>query len=369
MKTLLVDTIITPYIVPRYNALAKKLGGNLTVWFQSFTDVNRKWKVFPEVTFPMEFLKDTPIRLIGKDIFTFHINREYPKKLSEFNPDHIIIVGWDSFVSLYSVIWAKRHKKRLTLWAWSTVYETSWRRTLTLPYVKWLVRNCSDYISYGTRSSEYLIALWAKKDNIQPFYNTVDVSYFTQNAQKYRKEKEIIKKHLWIKTTFVLMFNGQIIERKWVWEMLLGYEQFKKSHGDISLVIVWSGQEEEKLKNTIKDRGIQDVFFTGYVQLDELPKYYAIADIFTLPSREEVWWLVINEAMACGLPILTAYQVGASADLVQEGKNGYIMKENTSEEFARGLFFIFEKNLITTNTSLQIIEEYSIENNMSRFHF
>lgn len=239
-KTLLIDSIITPYIVPRYNAIQEKIDGNFTVWFQSFTDVNRKWTNFPETYFQYDFLKDKPIRLVGKDISTFHINYEFPKKLQELNPDHIIICGWDSFASLYAVLWARKNKKKLTLWAGSTKYETSWRRTLTLPYVKWIIRNCTDFISYGTRATEYFVSLGANKAKIQSFYNTVDIDFFSQNAEKLRPQKEEIKKKYDIKTKYVLLFVGQLIKRKGIYEILNGFAEFQKTHPDISLVFAGS---------------------------------------------------------------------------------------------------------------------------------
>jgi glycosyltransferase involved in cell wall biosynthesis len=151
--------------------------------------------------------------------------------------------------------------------------------------------------------------------------------------------------------------------------MIDGFHLFQKRHDDISLLMVWSWQEEQKVKEYIQEKYIKNVFFTWYVQIDELPKYYAISDIFTLPSREEVWWLVINEAMACGLPIITAYQVWASVDLVQEGENGYIMKENTAKEFEKWLEFIFEKKLMKENNSLDIIDKFTLENILKNSEF
>ncbi|EKE26183.1 MAG: glycosyl transferase group 1 [uncultured bacterium (gcode 4)] len=368
-KTLLIDTVLSPYAITRFNAIKDKIDGEFHVWFQSFTDINRKWTSFPKMNFEHDFLRNVPLRLKWKDIFTFNINYEYPKKIKKLNPDHIIILWWDSFTSLYSVIWAKKNRKRLTLWSGSTKFEKSWKRIITLPYVKWLIKSCDDYISYWTRATEYLISLWAEKSKIQEFYNTVDVEYFTDKSDKYKKNKEIIKWELWISTKYVLMFNGQLIERKWIWEMIDGYDRFQKEKVDISLIIVGSGQEEEKLKKYIENNEIKNVHFTWFVQFDELPKFYAISDIFTLPSREEVWWLVINEAMSFWLPIITSFRVWASVDLVKELKNWYIMKENTINEFYNWLKFIFNNNLINKNKSIEIIKQFSIKKILENINF
>ena len=65
--------------------------------------------------------------------------------------------------------------------------------------------------------------------------------------------------------------------------------------------------------------------FAGFVPREDLPQFYGIADLLILPSRREVWGLVINEAMACGVPVLTTEAVGAAPDMIQDGVNGYVV--------------------------------------------
>jgi glycosyltransferase involved in cell wall biosynthesis len=82
---------------------------------------------------------------------------------------------------------------------------------------------------------------------------------------------------------------------------------------------------------------VSDVCFAGHVKLDELPGYYACADVFVLPSWGEPWGLVINEAMACGLPVIATDRVGASIDLIREGVNGHVVPARDVEALARAL--------------------------------
>ncbi len=65
------------------------------------------------------------------------------------------------------------------------------------------------------------------------------------------------------------------------------------------------------------------VYFPGFRQIEELPRFYAHAGAFIHPALEEPWGLVINEAMACGLPVLSGDNVGAAAELICEGVNGW----------------------------------------------
>ena len=143
--------------------------------------------------------------------------------------------------------------------------------------------------------------------------------------------------------------------------MLEWFKNFQKKDKDWSLVFVWWWQEKEKMEQIIREQNIQNVFFPWFFQKDKISELYTIADIFTLPSREEVRWLVINEAMCFWLPIITAYQVWACVDLVKEWENGYIMKENTWEEFEKALDYIRDKNLTKNNNSFEIIQDFKVE--------
>jgi glycosyltransferase involved in cell wall biosynthesis len=67
----------------------------------------------------------------------------------------------------------------------------------------------------------------------------------------------------------------------------------------------------------------KSVFMPGFKQYSEIPAYYALAEAFILPSTTEQWGLVVNEAMASGLPVLVSERAGSAGDLVQSGFNGY----------------------------------------------
>lgn len=366
---LIIDSILTPYCVGRYNAINDKMEGNLFVFFQSFTDINRHWKKFPPLRFRYEFLKDIPLRLAGKDIFTFHFNYDLPQKLNRLNPDKIIIVGWDSFASYYSAYWCRLNNKPLILWSGSTTYEPSWRRTIAKPLVRRLIQRCSNFIAYGTRAKDYLESLGAPEKRIQIFYNTVDVGFFEQESHRWKSRSADIKAGLGIKTSRVLLFNGQLIERKGIFELLEGFRLYQQRHPDWTLVYLGTGRAKEPLQTLIGKRGIPNVILAGFVEYDELPKYYAIADAFILPSKEEVWGLVINEAMACGLPIIANCAVGAVADLVLPPRNGYVMQKCSAEEIQNGLAYLEARGLLENNESSRIIQDFTLETILRKVEF
>ncbi len=366
-KVLLVHNIITPTRTALFNKLNEYF---LSKWYEfeiiftSVSESNRKWDVNSEIMkykFKYTILEGKQFHTWKKDKFYFHFNKGFKHLLNEKNPDIVIHVWWTSLSTIQTKLWCKKNKKKFYLWSWSTVYEKSRRRTLTIPYVKWIVKWCDGYRSYWTRASEYLVSLWAKSEKIYPLYNTVDIDYFLSEAKKLKDKKDELKKKYWIKTKHVILFVWQLIERKWIYETLQWFKHFQTKNPDWSLLFVWWWQEKEKMETIIKEKTINNVYFLWFFQKNQISELYTIADIFILPSREEVRWLVINEAMCFWLPIITAYQVWACADLIKEWENGYIMKENTWKEFKKALDYIINKNLINKNCSYERIKKFNVK--------
>jgi glycosyltransferase involved in cell wall biosynthesis len=90
-----------------------------------------------------------------------------------------------------------------------------------------------------------------------------------------------------------------------------------------ALVIVGDGPQRDDITAAIRANTQGVIHLAGYVPYKHLPIYYAMADVFIHPAHRECWGVSVNEAMVCGLPVLTADTVGAAADLVEEGVNGY----------------------------------------------
>jgi glycosyltransferase involved in cell wall biosynthesis len=366
MKVLIIINYIGPIRVFLFNKLKKyfdEKNCEFKVIFLSETDKNRDWRKEENMKFNFEILNNFAVRTYEKDLNTFFINPKIIGVLNKENPDKIISFGWDHFACYAANHWCRKNNKKFTLWSGSTIYEKSWRRTLFNPLVKWLVKRSNNFIAYGTRSKEYLISLGAPENKVQIFFNTIDVEYFEENISKITEEQKAdLKKELGITTSKIILFSGRLIEMKGIFEMLEGYADYKKIDNDISLLIMGKGPDETNLKKYISENKIKDVFFTGFIQYNDLYKYYAISELFLFPSRQDIWGQVINEAVTCNLPIITTEKVGACADLVEEGKNGYIIKENCAKCITGSILKIFKNNLHKSNSSKEILEKIRIEN-------
>jgi len=115
------------------------------------------------------------------------------------------------------------------------------------------------------------------------------------------------------------------VPEKNLFRLLEAYARYCEQADDPwSLVMCGDGPLGPSLKQFVAERRLPRVVWPGFVQIDRLPAFYALARAFILPSVKEPWGLVVNEAMACGLPVLVSRQCGCAADLVAPGRNGYV---------------------------------------------
>ena len=155
----------------------------------------------------------------------------------------------------------------------------------------------------------------------------------------------------------MLLHVGQLIKRKGVLQVLKALE-YLQDNKEIGLLIVGSGPQESSLRDFCKEKKLNNVFFEGFHQQDELPKYYALVDLFVLSSFEEVWGLVVNEALASGLYVLSSKHAGASYDLIKEGWNGEIFDPDNIEEIV-GLIKWIKENIKDIRKRRDDISKYA----------
>src|SRR5262249_29090581 len=155
-------------------------------------------------------------------------------------------------------------------------------------------------IAVGTRSREYLQSLGAKHGDIFTAYSTVDVEMFQRSSQAARGDRERWKSDLGISGKRVIMYCGQLIERKGLRYLIDAFARVWERDEAVAVVLVGYGPLRDALFAQAASRGLTDVHVVGHVELENMPGLYAMADVFVLPSLEETWGLVVNEALACG---------------------------------------------------------------------
>ncbi|MEK7464449.1 MAG: glycosyltransferase family 4 protein, partial [Patescibacteria group bacterium] len=157
------------------------------------------------------------------------------------------------------------------------------------------------------------------------------------------------------------------IDKKRPMDLLMAYENLKDSNK--VLVFVGDGILKTALEKYVDERDVKNVHFVGFQNQTELPKFYAAADIFVLPSGVgETWGLVVNEAMCFSLPVIVSNMVGCGKSLVHHGQNGFIFELGNVEELTGFLDNLMaDKNKLNSfgRESFKIVQRFSYKEDIN----
>lgn len=195
------------------------------------------------------------------------------------------------------------------------------RRPVMSLFYRWL---CAACLPIGSRNAEFYHYHGVAEQKLFRVPYTIDNDFFIQALAGYAGQVEALRQKLHLHPTMpILLFVSKLTGRKNPLLLLQAYRHLRDQGIAAQLVFVGSGPEEPALKAYVAEHGLPDVHFLGFRNQSELPMFYALGDVFVLPSVNEPWGLVINEAMCARLPIVASDEIGAVADLVQHGKNGF----------------------------------------------
>ena len=326
-KIALITNIPSPYRIPLFERLAEKI--DIFIYFMASSERKRGWKPKVYQGFTYKILPDFAIGFRNKamqESFSFHTNPTLAFELLK-RPYNVMIIGGFASLSCYTAfLFSKIKRKPVILWIGNTLQdEPSTLRKIALPLIKLLMKFSNAFGVYGTKSKEYVMSFGIPAEKIFVAVNVGNVDFFMKESERLKRQKEAIKRRLEIKSNKVILYVGQLIERKGVKYLVEAFSKLKGEEKGAGLVLVGDGPQREELMR--RCQGVEDIHVTRIIQPEDLPPYYAIADVFVLPSLYDRFGIVVSEAMASGLPIIATEKVGASADLIRDGVNGYVVKD------------------------------------------
>ena len=155
----------------------------------------------------------------------------------------------------------------------------------------------------------------------------------------------------------IVLAVGQFIHRKGFDVLLDAAVMFKENIG----VYIVGDKPTNEYTAKVKAHNLTNVHFEGFKSKEELKKYYMAANLFVLPTREDIWGLVVNEAMAYGLPVVTTDRCNAGLELIKNGENGFIVKTENSEELSKKICLALGDYAAMGEKALKDIRKYTIE--------
>ncbi|MFH2108815.1 MAG: glycosyltransferase family 4 protein [Chrysiogenia bacterium] len=338
-KVLLVTNIPNPYRIPLFNELKFQLNA-LNIEFKVIFGIEgysrRKFVIdLSECEFEYEILKSSKINIKKnkKPIFTYS---KLVKQIREERPDVIVTTGYSiSTIKVYLLSLIK--KINYIIWSGSILKKDRNDSFARIILRKLLIKRASGFLAYGTKAKEYFELLGAPSNKIYMAINTVDTSFyeFETNKIRIKNERSDTKKHL----TYI----GYLVPIKNVKRILEIVCLLKAKRNDFELDIIGDGDDLKNLLDFVDHNKLHEfVHFHGFKQKKELPFYLSNCDCFLFQTEFDIWGLVLNEAMAAGVPCLASKNAGATFDLIKHGLNGFVVDFEKQKEVVEIICHLFD---------------------------
>jgi len=358
-----ITEIIAPYRIPVFNALAKEPDIELKVIFLAENDPGlRKWLVYKnEMEFPYQVLSSRRMRLAGRSLI---LHWGLTTALGEFAPEAIICGGYNDVADWQAWLWARRRKLPFLVWVESNGSDRRAGIAVFESLKKRFLAGSTGVVVPGRASTTYAASLGVRDDSVFIAPNAVDNELFGKRALQERSQAESQRLALGLPERYFL-FVGRLIREKGVFDLIEAYAGLSPDiRKKIGLVLVGDGRERAELEKAARVVSPGKIIFRGFVQRDRLVTDYALAEVFVFPTHSDAWGLSVNEAMACGLPVIVADVAGCAGDLVEDGCNGRIVASGNPQQLGRAMAEMAvdaEGRAAMGKRSLEIIANYSAQ--------
>ena len=279
--------------------------------FESFNKTDAWW----DCLFPEQSNLELPKHEIKDKVFS---------KFDAINPD-VVIGGSIVFYSgALGLRWAKENKKKFIMFDDA---KPSWvKRNFVVQAVKNLITRQADalWLPSDEYDAEYAPLYSKKKIKYLYGYDCIDNELF-----KFADDKQVDNKKL--------ITVSRLVQKKNVKSLLDAWKFVEENDDTWSLDIIGDGPLSGELQEQKKELGLKRVNFLGVVPNEKIPGFLFNADAFVSPSLYESWGLVVNEAMAAGLPVLLSDKINAAFTLLKEGENGYMFNPNDANALKQKL--------------------------------
>ena len=314
----------TPYRAPLLDRIAALDEVDLTVIYAGETVAARTWRVAPAHL--AVYLKG--FRVPGAERLVRH---DYPLTpgvvgaLTDVRPDVVVVSGWSTFAAQAAIAWC-----RLKDLPYVLVVEShdegprpGWRRLVKGTVVPPVVSGAAGVLVTGSLARDSMVARGAAPQKVRVFANTIDVEGFGARADRLADRRAELRRDLGVgpDDTVVLCVARLGPEKR-----LDDLVRAVSAAGDPRLVLVIAGEGPERalVERVAREHAVR-LLMLGDVEWERIVELYVAADVFALLSERETWAVVVNEAAACGLPLVLSDRVGAAHDLLRDGENGTLV--------------------------------------------
>jgi glycosyltransferase involved in cell wall biosynthesis len=322
------NNIPSPYMVERFNAVVRRGNINLEAWFGARTEPDRSWTIDESTwQFPHRYL---PRVGIGRH----RLSLPTPV-LTARRPDLLVsLYATPSFLGGLRLAWWRGWRTALwvevTFGAW--VRRRGWKEALK----RAVFQRADGIITAGQDGRAFAMRYGVPSERIQIARHVVDAGYFASESAAWRPERDRIRAELGV-SGVVFIYAGRLWRGKGIGPLLAAYASVARDlPDDTSLLLVGDGPERALIARACELDGLH-VKLAGFRQKAELPRMYAAGDVFVFPTLGDPYGLVVDEAMAAGLPVISTTAAGEIRERVADGVNGYLVPPNDPAALAAAM--------------------------------
>lgn len=334
-RVAIITGIPTPYREPVFAELATRPGIKLSVCYCAKAHADVAWESvstdsvdtakygrrFPKNWTPQRWQRLPLIGYTNVGVWPF---------LWNYKPDFVVIYGYTQLAHWLTFFYCLFFRIPFALRSDSNIYLqekpsllTQLRTLLVFPIVK----SASAFLCVGTANRQFWKSLGASEQKLFDAPFAIDRSQFETAAQQ-RSECDTPR----------FLYVGRLIPRKGVDELIEAFNHIA-AKGDATLTIVGDGPEKRVLMQMQTEKAARLTTWVGRIENHRVCEFMAAADVLVLPSKYEPWGLVVNEAMAAGLPVIASRKVGAAVDLIRTGVTGLMLDNAHHAELIEAMRF------------------------------
>lgn len=334
MRVALVTNIVAPYRVPVFRRLAETPGWRLRIFTSAEREFDRSWSVDTS-GLEVERVPGISQPLHGR---TLHLPLGLPLALRRFRPDVVVSgeLGARSWLA-----WASCAVLRVpfVLWSYPPRAELEAISGLVLALRRALLARARAVIGMGTQAREVLVAWGVSPDAIHDAPNAHDADGLRKALAAIDPEAARLGLRAGLGCRErVALYAGRLLASKGVALLLDAWDELDpRLRDEWTLCFLGDGPLEGRVRHAARTHRPGEIVHVRTVPPAEVAAFYSAAELLVLPSLREAWGLVVNEAMACGVPVCASRLVGCAEDLLREGETGWLFDPRVSQEFSAAL--------------------------------
>jgi glycosyltransferase involved in cell wall biosynthesis len=311
------NNIPAPYMVERFNAVARRGNLDFEAWFNVRVGLHRSWAVEESTwEFSYRYLPSVGVGARRLSLPSPLLGHDLPDLLVSLYAEPSFLLGW---------VIARRRGVKTAFWCEVTFDRWVERRPWKEFAKRRLLPSADAILTAGGDGRSYALRYGVDPERVFILPHAIDVDHFASGCERNGGSRETVRRSLGLRgTTFIYvgrLWRGKGLD--YLVDAFAGLEQ--RLVGGVSLLLVGDGVDEAHYRRLCEERGLSNVAFAGFVQKDGLPELYAAADAFVFPTLGDPWGLVVDEAAASRLPVISTSAAGEISDRIADGVNGFIV--------------------------------------------